>query len=540
MTGRFVSLIPNAVCQAARAVGGGARRFFADPVLAAFDLEFYEGEALSRRPLGAGWNVRFEQVPPVRQFRWPKGGGSFAGCRLVRFRGHDHAIWCVLVVMKTRAPSRRGDRGLRLWPVGSALALTFTAAVLVAAGVFSSGWELLSVQGLKPQRRIDATTLFDLVKLSFGVVAGAGALVALVVAYRRQRVDEEGARREATRLHTERFTTAVGQLGDESPAVRLGAVHALAGLADDAPDSGLRQTCIDVLCAYLQLPFTPDPGNADADREEHHRYLSLRKVRHTILRLIGDHYRRPRGTYRSWQGYDLDLTGVTIDGSMDFDGATFADGTVNFSDATFSDCTVSFSGATFCGTGVYFNNATFADGTLVSTYATFSEGMVSFSGATFAGSKVFFVGASFTGGSVFYERAVFSSNDVSFLGAEFSAGYVSFVGAAFTSGTVSFEHATFTGNRVTLDDLRLPGHSRTLADLRLPNHSRVFADVRLPGHSQNIGDLRISDTPASFLDATLTGGALNFAGARGPAPYGLLDVVGSPVPSTVTLPSTWG
>ncbi|GAA3925709.1 hypothetical protein GCM10022244_38830 [Streptomyces gulbargensis] len=31
-----------------------------------------------------------------------------------------------------------------------------------------------------------------MVKLSFGVAAGAGALVALVVAYRRQRVDEGG------------------------------------------------------------------------------------------------------------------------------------------------------------------------------------------------------------------------------------------------------------------------------------------------------------------------------------------------------------
>ncbi|WST58115.1 TnsA-like heteromeric transposase endonuclease subunit [Streptomyces rubiginosohelvolus] len=52
---------------------------YSDPVLAAFDLEFYESEALSRRPLRVGWNVPFEHVPPVRQFRWPKGGGSFAG-----------------------------------------------------------------------------------------------------------------------------------------------------------------------------------------------------------------------------------------------------------------------------------------------------------------------------------------------------------------------------------------------------------------------------------------------------------------------------
>src|SRR5690349_15924197 len=121
---------------------------------------------------------------------------------------------------------RTERRGLRLWPVGAVLVLTFTAAVLVAAAVFYTGWDLLGAQGLRPERRIDSKTLFDLVKLSFGVVAGAGALVALVVAYRRQRVDEDGALRESTWLRTERFTTAVAQLGEASPAVRLGGIHA--------------------------------------------------------------------------------------------------------------------------------------------------------------------------------------------------------------------------------------------------------------------------------------------------------------------------
>ncbi|MEU4273299.1 hypothetical protein [Streptomyces sp. NPDC026092] len=86
------------------------------------------------------------------------------------------------------------------------------------------------------------------------------------------RVQDDGrhvyAHRDAIRLHTERFSQAVGELGSDSPAVRLGGVHALAGHADDAPDdapdNSLRQTCIDVLCAYLQLPFTPDPGSDPA------------------------------------------------------------------------------------------------------------------------------------------------------------------------------------------------------------------------------------------------------------------------------------
>jgi hypothetical protein len=109
------------------------------------------------------------------------------------------------------------------------------AAVLVSGGVFYGLVYLLDFQAIGTPAKLDAKTLFELVKLSFGVVAGAGALVALVVAYRRQRADEAGAHREATRLHTERFSQAVDKLGSDSPAVRLGGVHALTGLADDAP-----------------------------------------------------------------------------------------------------------------------------------------------------------------------------------------------------------------------------------------------------------------------------------------------------------------
>ncbi|MFE2992543.1 hypothetical protein [Streptomyces sp. NPDC059262] len=225
---------------------------------------------------------------------------------------------------------RRTDRSrLRLWPVGRVLVLAFAAAVLVATSVFYTAWGLLGAQGLRPEHRIDSTTRFDLVKLSFGVVAGAGALVALIVAYRRQRVDEDGALREATRLHTERFTTAVGRLGDDSAAVRLGSVHALAGLADDAPTRALRQTCIDVLCAYLRLPCTAESDLPTGDAQARHTYLSLREVRHTVIRLLRDHLRLPPEHPHSWQGHDFDLTEVTFDGG-DFTAAEFSGGTVTF------------------------------------------------------------------------------------------------------------------------------------------------------------------------------------------------------------------
>jgi hypothetical protein len=284
--------------------------------------------------------------------------------------------------MGAHLPRRRGERrGLRLWPVGLVLALTFAAAVLVAAAVFYTGWDLLGARGLKPERRIDSTTLFDLVKLAFGVVAGAGALVALVVAYRRQRVDEDGALREATRLHTERFTTAVSQLGEESAAVRLGGVHALAGLADDAPTRELRQTCIDVLCAFLRLPYTAEMDLPADDTDARHAYRALREVRHTVIRLIRDHLRLPPKHPHSWQGHDLDLTGVTFDGG-DFSGAHFTGGTVSFSGAHFTGGTVTFLRAQFTGGWIDFSGTHFTGDTVTFSMADFSGSQIRFARAT--------------------------------------------------------------------------------------------------------------------------------------------------------------
>ena len=96
---------------------------------------------------------------------------------------------------------------------------------------------------------------FDAIKIVLAVVAGIGGVVALTVAYRKQDHGEAAEHRENTKLFNDRFGRAADQLGSGQAAVRLAGVYALAGLADDWAEG--RQTCIDVLCAYLRMPYTP-------------------------------------------------------------------------------------------------------------------------------------------------------------------------------------------------------------------------------------------------------------------------------------------
>ena len=121
---------------------------------------------------------------------------------------------------------------------------------------------------------------------------------------------------QRTRTLNERFDRVAEQLGsDKSPAVRLAAVYAMAGLADDWQDH--RQTCVDVLCAYLRMPYEPGPGD-DAPVEKRLALQAGREVRHTVIRVIAAHL---NGTAPvSWCGLNFD-----------FAGAEFSGGTVDFS-----------------------------------------------------------------------------------------------------------------------------------------------------------------------------------------------------------------
>ena len=233
------------------------------------------------------------------------------------------------------------------------------------------------------------------------------------LAAQREQLDRTLAE-QRTRTLNERFAAAAGQLGDDKPpAVRLAGVYAMAGLADDWPEN--RQTCVDVLCGYLRMPYEPDPDPGQgAPRPERLAFLASREVRHTVMRVITAHLKADAA--ESWQGLNFDFTGVIFDGG-DFSGARFSGGKVDFSHAVFhsgsvsfyasvfSGSTVNFGFAVFSGAYVSFNDTVFSAGSVNFMFTDFSGGQVDFTGAKFVGATVNFVLARFSGGEVDFSQA---------------------------------------------------------------------------------------------------------------------------------------
>jgi uncharacterized protein YjbI with pentapeptide repeats len=401
---------------------------------------------------------------------------------------------------------------VRLWRIGYALAVCFGAAVAGLALLWWVALVLLHHPGLAPSKTITVKDSVGVAQLVFASVAGAGALVALVMAYRRQRVAEVAtvvdkerweatAAHDRTRLLNERFTAIATQLGDGQPAVLLAGVHAMAGLADDWEEN--RQTCVDVLCAYLRLPYDPDPGE-DATPADRAAYRANREVRHTIIRLIRDHLLPDADAAVSWQGLNLDFTGVVFDGG-DFAGARFSDGIVRFGGASFVSGEVSFGRARFSGGTVDFGGAGFSGGTVDFVFAGFSGSKVNFGRAKFSGSKVNFGRAEFSGAEVIFSGAAMFPGGIAVFrgGAVFSGGTVDFRNAGFSGGTVDFGGAGFSGGTV---DFVLAGFS---------GGTVVFVRAGFSGGTVGFGDARFSGGTVGFRGARFSGGTVDFRGAHG-------------------------
>ena len=174
---------------------------------------------------------------------------------------------------------------------------------------------------------------------------------------------------------------------DNWAATSLAGVYTMAGLANDWKES--RQACVDVLCAYLRMPYQPDPGQ-NAPEAERLAVRASREVRHTVIRVITAHLQD--GPAKSWRGLNFDFAGVVFDGG-DFAGAEFSRGQVCFAGAEFSRGQVGFRAAKFSGGEADFSGAKF------------SRGQVSFGGGAFSGADVSFRAAEFSGGTVDFSSA---------------------------------------------------------------------------------------------------------------------------------------
>jgi hypothetical protein len=162
-----------------------------------------------------------------------------------------------------------------------------------------------------------------------GLAAGSVvALYALWLNDRRRRVDEERhlLEHERQRLETaraayereraadDRFLRAIELLGHDTDQARVGALHALAGIARSQPS--YTQDVLDVICSYLRRPFEhPDYLDTRQEKSESPPELAdanrWRVVRLTAQRLLGDLL--PRVGTENAVAYDLDLTGATLE-----------------------------------------------------------------------------------------------------------------------------------------------------------------------------------------------------------------------------------
>ena len=389
-----------------------------------------------------------------------------------------------------RNRSRRRDLSrspLSWWVIVAAL---FVVA-LVAWGTTS--WLLGEANHAK-----DVTaTRVEAIKTGLGIAAGTGGVFALLLAVRRQWHQERTAQdtvlhQERMALHQERmaqdtvldaterrvtelYTKAADQLGSDKAPVRLAGLYALERLAQANPSQ--RQTVVNVLCAYLRMPYQPptqaprDGADEDGPTREKEKSapreatprddpaaqaaaerecIQEREVRLTAQRILTRHLRHgsdprePPVTF--WENSDLDLTGaLLIDFALSgcqartarFDGATFPGGAW-FGGATFTEG-ARFDGATFTG-DAKFNGATFT-GDASFDRATFT-GNASFEKTTFTG-NAWFDGATFTGDDAWFNGATFTGN-ARFNGATFTWD-ARFDGATFT-GDARFNRATFTRN----------------------------------------------------------------------------------------------
>ncbi|MFJ6674305.1 hypothetical protein ACIQMJ_24625 [Actinosynnema sp. NPDC091369] len=347
--------------------------------------------------------------------------------------------------------------GLLVAALATLLAFALAAALLLFGIAWLSGVKLFPpASGL-----ISGAQLHDLVKTTVSAATLVAGAFALVYAYRKQRIDEATSHRADAEHLSKRYQDAAAQLGHDRAPVRLAGVYAIGRLADDWPEN--RQMCVDLLCAYLRMPYRPSLENDDE---------SL--VRKTIFDVIRQHLTDPADP-DSWCDLDFDFSGGTYD-KVNLYGSHFKK-EVDFSDAKFTglerrsddrnDGWFHFERCYF-GAGASFFQTRFEGAVLFFDEAEFASGITHFGGASFTNFNLFFRKSEFSGGTTYF-------------------GHTEFTQASNCPPVGNLGHATF-------DESRITGGKVVFRGAELNEFVRMsFADVELTSGELDLSGLALGE-----------------------------------------------
>lgn len=464
-------------------------------------------------------------------------------------------------VKRYREPTT-GASGLFRLGLLATVAIALVGACLLGAAVLTTVWFIVGRPTVTQINEASPAAVLEALKIAAGFVVGVGGVVALVVAYRKQRVGEDENRRhndmsarDLVRLFNERFARASEQLGSERAAIRLAGIHAMAGLADDWSEG--RQVCIDVLCAYLRMPFRPLSPIPEYERTVHRRprawelfaavqdtegeeinSASEAHVRSTVLQVFRDRLWEDCPT--SWAGAHIDLTGAVLEDAS-FDGMDLTDcrlvfddclfiGECSFADSIFRRCNVSFLNAVFAGrlgfeyskiedseitlygdftheTDVNFQGLTLTSGTLDILGPRENGGHLSFVGSQLVGGKINVV-ASLTreNAVVAFSRAVISGTEIRISGGEFTSGNIWCNGVDITGGSF-----VFGSERQWERPIKLEGTELSIDGAQLTRGRLAFERVQVAGSAVHLDDLDMQGGILDLASLEFTSGDIRFS-----------------------------
>ncbi|PSL57128.1 hypothetical protein B0I31_102105 [Saccharothrix carnea] len=384
----------------------------------------------------------------------------------------------VLVEERRASKSTTKTSKTKLLSLRAAMTITIVVTLGVLSAALISLWWALDRPQLASTGQLGIKDQLDLVRLALIVTGGIGGLVALVVAYRKQKINETAEFREETKLINEHFNAACAQLGHDSPAVRMAGVYALASVADEW--SLKRQSCIDVLCGYIRLPYE---HNADAENWR----VGEREVRLSIIRVLSDHL-QPQSS-PSWIGYDLDFTGAVFDGG-------------DFTSCHFSDCRLDFTNTKFVAGQTLFHSAKFTNVHLEFENATFQGGDLSLRWTRFQNCTFWLTGIKMIEGQINFSLAKARESEFTLTESVLTGGKIDLSQMELEGGGIDLCFAEVDGSELDMHFLKLTDVTGDFGCANFKSGVVNWRSAKFHNAELNFGESKLSGCLMDFTDAT--------------------------------------